>query len=633
MASAKGLGLKQKLRQIMALIWANEKAGDEGLGYEAKKIGMELEAKRAMFKGGLNGKATWEMSKDEAEQDERLMRTKINLGDGVVVGVDTYKPWTSDDDWYTDIRVDVEMFINGTHYSLWRVFSGHYLSEFESNARVLDYAKELGKALKKAAKAEFAELAEQRREALTIDGDDTLVKDIAEGVTIKGVEIRQALAYDEYLHAHDSKERAENEDLLKGDMAHIWSHEAGAEKDDTWAYGTRLGRVNQQIASFKALKRIAAAEGVKLPPATMAHGRKLTALKRKIEADEMARQLQIEADRQAEADAAWNNARDFMAETRLEQSSPLEFTKPAYADTELGRRIKAVRDGYVGHAHLDQIQAIGEIAYDSYMALDTDKEEEAKLENLNSRQKELDEWLTAKGKELKRPSARRDPNFANNASEYNARVREHNSLIDRKKKLKVARTDRVAKQVAEFIASVRVLCDKSDAELRTSVTDNPSYAGKRIRNAYRLFPKELAEALIARGKMTVTGTTGRGYFTQTTDGDVTFCSNDLDCAIHESMHRLERARPEIVSLEREFYAKRTYGEPLLPMSKLTGERGYRSDEVGKKDKFLIPYMGKDYEGRAYELLSVGAEMLYCTPEVIRKDPDFCKFILGILLTL
>lgn len=41
-------------------------------------------------------------------------------------------------------------------------------------------------------------------------------------------------------------------------------------------------------------------------------------------------------------------------------------------------------------------------------------------------------------------------------------------------------------------------------------------------------------------------------------------------------------------------------------------------------------MGKDYGGSAYELVSVGLEMLYTKPHELIKDPDYAKFILGIV---
>ena len=41
-------------------------------------------------------------------------------------------------------------------------------------------------------------------------------------------------------------------------------------------------------------------------------------------------------------------------------------------------------------------------------------------------------------------------------------------------------------------------------------------------------------------------------------------------------------------------------------------------------------MGKDYSGSAYELVSMGFELFFTKPSVLMKDPDYFKFISGIL---
>lgn len=105
-------------------------------------------------------------------------------------------------------------------------------------------------------------------------------------------------------------------------------------------------------------------------------------------------------------------------------------------------------------------------------------------------------------------------------------------------------------------------------------------------------------------------------------------SKRLQTAIHELGHAVEYTRPGITQLERQFFERRTSGES----SKWLGP-GYRQDEVTKKDKFLSPYMGKEYS-RVFEILTMGIEGLlspqFNNYDLLTKDTDYADFILGLL---
>ena len=60
---------------------------------------------------------------------------------------------------------------------------------------------------------------------------------------------------------------------------------------------------------------------------------------------------------------------------------------------------------------------------------------------------------------------------------------------------------------------------------------------------------------------------------------------------------------------------------------------YEDWEVTRKDKFIDEYMGKDYEGSAYELLSMRLELLYSNPEKIWKDNDMTTWLYSVLILL
>ena len=81
----------------------------------------------------------------------------------------------------------------------------------------------------------------------------------------------------------------------------------------------------------------------------------------------------------------------------------------------------------------------------------------------------------------------------------------------------------------------------------------------------------------------------------------------------------------ILDAEREFYKRRTDGESLQWLG-----TGYRSDEKTRKDNFIHPYMGKDYGGNDFELVSMGFQYAYTDPDTLAKDPDMESWIYGIL---
>jgi hypothetical protein len=64
------------------------------------------------------------------------------------------------------------------------------------------------------------------------------------------------------------------------------------------------------------------------------------------------------------------------------------------------------------------------------------------------------------------------------------------------------------------------------------------------------------------------------------------------------------------------------------MSKLRPGYGYKQGEVTREDKFSEPYMGKEYGGKYYELLTMGMEGLWSGTEVL--DAEYRRWLLGLL---
>jgi hypothetical protein len=100
--------------------------------------------------------------------------------------------------------------------------------------------------------------------------------------------------------------------------------------------------------------------------------------------------------------------------------------------------------------------------------------------------------------------------------------------------------------------------------------------------------------------------------------------------VHELGHVLERKDPFINFHVIDYFKQRTAGYSEAQLGRL-----YRKDEVGVKDGFVIPYVGKFYGPRdspiGTEILSVGMEMFFTNPiKLARLDPDMFDFVYAVL---
>lgn len=116
---------------------------------------------------------------------------------------------------------------------------------------------------------------------------------------------------------------------------------------------------------------------------------------------------------------------------------------------------------------------------------------------------------------------------------------------------------------------------------------------------------------------------GRAYYS-ISSGTIKISSKEA-INLHELAHRFEKTVPGILQAEKEFYERRTAGEEAKWIGK-----GYDHDEVTRKDNFIDKYMGKDYNGDAYELCSMGFEYAFTNYKKLCKDEEYRDFILGIL---
>lgn len=163
-------------------------------------------------------------------------------------------------------------------------------------------------------------------------------------------------------------------------------------------------------------------------------------------------------------------------------------------------------------------------------------------------------------------------------------------------------------------------------------------ADKLVKKAYDFLPTDWIKSSVnhslINGEME-TGIVKRGYyssFLNTLKISGSSESMQIETAIHELMHRLEHTHTSFVKHEAVFYEHRTAGEELQQLTKVTGIK-HGKHEVTRVDNFVDAYMGKWYDGNAYELLSMGVQYLYARPQELLKDEEMVEWVLGALANI
>ena len=178
----------------------------------------------------------------------------------------------------------------------------------------------------------------------------------------------------------------------------------------------------------------------------------------------------------------------------------------------------------------------------------------------------------------------------------------------------------------------------------------------KIKNALSIFPQDLVNLIPNKNVRFNVGGTGRANYLDS-NKTISISHYDSEAIIaHEFSHCIEHNTPGILKIEQEFYERRTKGEKLIGMNKAANTTGYKVYEKTRTDKFLDPYMGKDYayayaytrfknvsrwgerfnakdvteKPEAYELLSMGVQTMLESPEKIKQDKDYFNFVFGCL---
>lgn len=209
-------------------------------------------------------------------------------------------------------------------------------------------------------------------------------------------------------------------------------------------------------------------------------------------------------------------------------------------------------------------------------------------------------------------------------------------MLELKKDLLQLQEDNVyanAKAIRDELAKFRQMGVPENADMKGHLTRPNSQVSKTIAQAYEFYPTEWVERSMTLGEITTKKTQRGGYIKDLSEMRLSGRAgkhNIFRTAIHELSHRMEHADPKLLDRERQFYEKRTAGEALVKL-KGVANGNYRDDEVTRVDNFLHPYMGKDYGGIAYEILSMGLDTLYAEPLEMMKDPEMFEWLIETLL--
>lgn len=104
----------------------------------------------------------------------------------------------------------------------------------------------------------------------------------------------------------------------------------------------------------------------------------------------------------------------------------------------------------------------------------------------------------------------------------------------------------------------------------------------------------------------------------------------LRAIVHEIGHGFE-VRGGLYDKAKTYYDKRTQGETLEKLGTVTGNNNFSDDELTRKDKWMNPYMGKQYASKSTEIVSMGVEYFYAEPEKLAQhDPETFDFIYNLL---
>lgn len=325
--------------------------------------------------------------------------------------------------------------------------------------------------------------------------------------------------------------------------------------------------------------------------------------------------------------------------TYTEWAKAKEYLKDNPEETPWVDRIKVIQERVAANGLTEEdIMEAGKIFADE---MDSVYEEaEAKLRNAEQEEKEAKEQYRIAKKNYEDLRAEIDKNiFLLDDEDIQMKIIELDDIMQQKEQERIDATkkyrslryigDTSAQDLKRKLSEIREV-GTDGLDIKGHLNNSRSPMRKHVEYGYDKYPKSWVEQSMGKGTMVVKKT-DRGYYRHSNyfQSEIAisgFREDDYnETAMHELGHRFERTVRGISEQETIFYKRRTEGEESVWLG-----IGYGRHEVTKKDNFLDYYMGKDYGGGAYELVSMGFEYAYTDPLLLKKDKDMQQWILGLL---
>lgn len=180
--------------------------------------------------------------------------------------------------------------------------------------------------------------------------------------------------------------------------------------------------------------------------------------------------------------------------------------------------------------------------------------------------------------------------------------------------------------------------------------DTSDIVKQQLEKAFSFYPKKWAMIPMDNGKMIKAALNTRGYFRAPQNYNdpiiIAATGTRATTSFHEIGHMVEWNNPEILRIEKEWIDSRTVGEDYTRLNEIFPKSDFYDYEVTKKDNFISPYIGKQYDN-ATEVLSMGLQGIFETSEdfikeydkknnryirkTIKDDEEFLNFTIGLIL--
>ena len=105
--------------------------------------------------------------------------------------------------------------------------------------------------------------------------------------------------------------------------------------------------------------------------------------------------------------------------------------------------------------------------------------------------------------------------------------------------------------------------------------------------------------------------------------------------LHEYVHHLQQAMPRLNDLFVGLHRARTHNDPVVPL------KGYKRGVTGREDKYIDPYIGREYDGDPREVITKSYQILladrrrlrgmHVLARLLQDDPELTDLAIGALM--